>query len=159
VSEKQVIRIIHILTGLLVFMIAVVVICCLVYFGMIEWKGTRPNDQAQEQSTDAATDHDSTEEQIEEISSKGKLISVYNSTKISGLAGRWSDKLRNDGYRIQVINNYDELLEEGLIIVKEKGMGLDLQKKYFPNAAVKVGKPDDEVDIQIILGKSEDDKK
>jgi len=51
------------------------------------------------------------------------------------------------------------LLEEGLIIVKEKGMGLDLQKKYFPNAAVKVGKPDDEVDIQIILGKSEDDKK
>ena len=99
-----------------------------------------------------------TEEEVKEISSKGKMIGVYNGANINGLAGRWSKKLMEEGYRIEIIENYDDTLETGKLIVKEKGMGLDLQREYFPDAKIVVGTPDEDLDIQIILGKSEDDE-
>ena len=152
-SEAKIIRMIHILTGILVFVVGVVAVFGLAYFGVSKWHEAQQNAQAKEQNL-----QDETEEQIEEISSEGKLISVYNGANINGLAGRWSEKLMEDGYRIEVIDNYSEILENGIILVKEEGMGLDLQREYFPDAVVEVGTPDDDMDIQIILGKSEDDR-
>ncbi len=155
-SEKQVIRIIHILTGLLFFMIAVAVIFGAAYFGVSKLQAGKDKDQAQQE--DERKEETTTEEEVEEISSKGKMIGVYNGANINGLAGRWSKKLMEEGYRIEIIENYDDTLETGKLIVKEKGMGLDLQREYFPDAQIEVGTPDEDLDIQIILGKSEDDE-
>lgn len=159
--ETKLIRIIHILMGILIFMIAMVVVFSLSYFGASRWQGDSgekkvSQGQSEEKSTDKTDREEDTEP--EEISSKGKKISIYNGTKINGLAGRWKKKLTTDGYTIEKVANYTESMEKGIILVKEEGMGLDLVREYFPKASVEVGTPEDGVDIQIILGESEDDR-
>lgn len=91
------------------------------------------------------------------ISSMDKTISIYNGAYINGLAGKWNRRLQAAGYDIEKVDNYKEAtLDYGKIIVKEEGWGKDLQKEYFPNATIEVGTPEAGMDIQIILGKSED---
>lgn len=162
-SETKIIRIIHILMAILLFMIGAVAVFCLAYFGVSKMHASNDNQQTinKENDQDGQTDEEETDnskDQTEEISSEGKSISIYNGSKINGLAGRWKEKLTEDGYRIERVDNYSETLDNGIILVKEEGMGLDLQREYFPDAEIQVGTPEDDVDIQIILGKSEDDR-
>lgn len=118
-------------------------------------------------ATEKATEEDSSTEDTQattqttedtKISSKNLSISVYNGAYVNGLAGRWNEKLQADGYYVSHVNNYeDAVLQHGRIIVRKAGMGEDLKELYFPNCTIEVGTPDDDdVDIQIILGKSED---
>lgn len=157
-SETKIIRIIHILMGILLFVISVVAVFCLAYFGVSKMHASNKDQQTITQENDQDDQEtDSSEDQPEEISSVGKSISIYNGSRINGLAGRWKEKLTEDGYYIERVDNYSETLDNGIILVKEEGMGLDLQREYFPDAEIQVGTPEDDVDIQIILGKSEDD--
>ena len=109
-------------------------------------------------SSEGKTEQENEEgQQTEPISSKDKSIIIYNGAKISGIAGKWREKLESDGYLIQNVGNYEEgTLDNGKIIVKEQGMGQDLKETYFPNAEISVGTPAEGADIQIILGRSED---
>ena len=112
--------------------------------------------KASETTTEAATAAESTTEE-DLISSMDKTISLYNGAYINGLAGKWNRRLQAAGYDIEKVDNYEEeTLDNGKIIVKEEGWGKDLQKEYFPNATIEVGTPEEGMDIQIILGKSED---
>ena len=117
---------------------------------------------AEETTTEAEEETDTAEEATTEaeedvVSSMGKSISVYNGAYINGLAGKWSNRLEAAGYTIERVDNYtEETLDNGKIIVKEEGWGVDLQQEYFPNAVIEVGTPEYGMDIQIILGRSED---
>lgn len=119
-------------------------------------------EKTEETTTAAETDSDDTtiEETTEEqavISSKDKIITIYNGAYINGLAGKWKTRLSDEGYQIEGIYNYSGgTRDNGKIIVKEEGMGEDLKNEFFPNAVIEVGIPDDGADIQIILGRSED---
>lgn len=112
----------------------------------------------EEETATATSDEegDTTEEADSLISSMDKAIGIYNGAYINGLASRWNRRLQAAGYDVETVDNYDEVLENGKIIVKEEGWGKDLQQEYFPDATLEVGTPDDGMDIQIILGKSED---
>lgn len=118
-------------------------------------KETGSADAVTEEGTSAATSEETGTET--EISSKDKTITIYNGAYINGLAGKWRQRLSSDGYQIEAIFNYTGgTRDNGKIIVREEGLGKDLQSKYFPNAEIELGTPDDGADIQIILGRSED---
>lgn len=115
--------------------------------------------EAQGTTAEAGTTTEATTEEEPDtvISSMDKTISIYNGAYINGLAGKWNRRLQAAGYDIEKVDNYEEAtLDNGKIIVKEEGWGEDLQKEYFPNATIEVGTPEAGMDIQIILGKSED---
>lgn len=64
-------------------------------------------------------------------SSKNITIEIQNSTRISGLAGRWKDKLASDGYSVgSVRTNRQGVLTHTKIIVESKDLGQDL-KSYL----------------------------
>lgn len=89
-------------------------------------------------------------------SSKNITIEIQNSTRISGLAGRWKDKLASDGYSIgSVRTNRQGVLTHTKIIVESKDLGQDL-KSYFKNPEYEVGSVDSGARICIIVG-SEDE--
>lgn len=120
---------------------------------------TSETQKATDQTTESedATAESEEPTTVEEISSIGKSITIYNGAYINGLAKEWKEKLTEAGYQIDGIYNYEgETLENGRIIVREEGMGEDLVRQYFPDAEIEVGTPDDGADIQIILGRSED---
>ncbi len=90
------------------------------------------------------------------MSSKGISIEIQNSTRISGLAGSWKDKLSGDGFTVGSIKtNRQGTLTDTKIIVAKKGMGEDL-KKYFKNPTIEVGSVDSGAQICIILGTNDD---
>ena len=75
-------------------------------------------------------------------SSKNITIEIQNSTRISGLAGRWKDKLASDGYSVgSVRTNRQGVLTHTKIIVESKDLGQDL-KSYFKNPEYEVGSVD-----------------
>lgn len=85
-------------------------------------------------------------------SSKNITIEIQNSTGISGLAGRWKDKLSSDGYSVgSVRTNRDGALTHTKIIVESKDLGQDL-KSYFKNPVYEVGSVDSGARICIIVG-------
>ncbi len=89
------------------------------------------------------------------ISSKDKVISIYNGANVSGLAKNFRDKLTSEGFTISSINNYDGgTLTNTKIVIKENGFGLDLLS-YFSNAEIEVGEVPEGVDIMIILGSND----
>lgn len=91
-------------------------------------------------------------ETTEKNSSKDISIEIQNSTKISGLAGQWRDKLASDGYTVGSIKtNRQGTLTHTKIIIAEKGMGQDL-KSYFKNPVYEVGTVDSGAQICIIIG-------
>lgn len=85
-------------------------------------------------------------------SSKDITIEVQNSTKISGLAGRWKDKLTSDGFSVgSVKTNRQGVLTHTKIIVESKDLGQDL-KSYFKNPEYEVGSVSSGARICIIVG-------
>ncbi len=95
---------------------------------------------------------ESSEKKDDESSSKSITIEIQNSTKISGLAGRWKDKLSEEGYTIGSVktNRQGELTHTKIIIAKE-GMAQDL-KSYFKNPEYEVGTVSSGAKICIIVG-------
>lgn len=85
-------------------------------------------------------------------SSKNISIEIQNSTSISGLAGRWKDKLSSDGYTVGSVKTYREgSLTHTKIIVEDKSLGQDL-KSYFKNPEYTVGTVSSGARICIIVG-------
>lgn len=85
-------------------------------------------------------------------SSKNISIEIQNSTAISGLAGRWKDKLTTDGYTVGSVKTYREgSLTHTKIIVESKSLGQDL-KSYFKNPEYEVGTVSSGARICIIVG-------
>ena len=85
-------------------------------------------------------------------SSKNISIEIQNSTSISGLAGRWKDKLTTDGYLVGSVKTYREgVLTHTKIIVQNKSLGKDL-KSYFKNPEYEVGTVNSGAKICIIVG-------
>lgn len=86
------------------------------------------------------------------ISSKGLNIQILNSSKISGLASAYKEKLSLEGFTVTKVGNYEgDSLTNTHIIIKEKGRGNDLLE-FFHEAIIEIGEVPDGVDIQIILG-------
>ena len=102
----------------------------------------------------------SEEEEIEQKtvkSSKEYAIEVLNGGSVGGLATRTQKKLKEEGYTVTSVGNYDKERQEATrIIVKEKGIGEDL-KKYFKKGEVEVNpqRLPEGVEIQIVLGLEE----
>jgi len=95
----------------------------------------------------------------QEVASKDKNIEVSNGGSTQGLAGKFGQLLKQNGYQITGVSTYTGDDKEGYtrILVKNKGEGDDL-KQYFSDGRVVV---DDsllsaDVDIKIILGTDEE---
>lgn len=116
---------------------------------------------------DATTEDVTTEDvttEVPDIPSTDKNIMILNSTKVSGLAKSWANKLSNAGFSKVGIGDYGQSSEtQTQIYVSEEGMGKDLAK-YFSDAVVSVDSLDagnytvrggasmDHVDIFIVIG-------
>jgi len=90
------------------------------------------------------------------IDSKSLLIEVANGGEVAGLAGRFTEKLAGEGFRLTDPTTYHgEQVDYTRIQVKTEGAGEDLVK-YFAKAKVETA-PDDmgSADIRIILGTNE----
>ncbi len=90
------------------------------------------------------------------VDSKGLLIEVSNGGNVTGLAGRFTEKLANEGFRLAEATTYTgEQVDYTRIQVKTAGAGEDLVK-YFDNARVETAPSDvGSADIRIILGTNE----
>lgn len=92
-----------------------------------------------------------------------KNILVLNSTDVTGLAGRWCEKLNEYGYTYTTASDFATLQDSTRVIAKEEGVGQDLVQ-YFNGASYEVGSvtegasvSTDEYDVVIIIGTSDDD--
>ena len=90
------------------------------------------------------------------IDSKSLLIEVANGGEVAGLAGRFTEKLAGEGFRLTDPTTYHgEQVDYTRIQVKTDGAGKDLVK-YFDNARVESAPGDmGSADIRIILGTNE----
>jgi hypothetical protein len=117
----------------------------------------------EEVTTEEVTTEEPTTEVLD-IPSTDKKIIVLNSTSVSGLAKRWSNKLVGAGFGSVVTGNYTAGAEtQTKIYVAEEGMGNDLLG-YFSDAEIVVGTPEsgsfsassgmsaDGVEIYIVVG-------
>lgn len=99
----------------------------------------------------------------EALASYDKNILVLNSTNTTGLAGRWCDRLREQGYANVEAADYSDTQTSTRIIAVEDGVGRDLVQ-YFNGAAYEVGIVTQGTnadvsgkDIVIIIGTNDDD--
>ena len=90
------------------------------------------------------------------IDGKSLLIEVSNGGEVAGLAGRFTEKLANEGFRLAEPTTYHgEQINYTRIQVKTEGAGKDLVK-YFDDARVETAPSDmGSADIRIILGTNE----
>ena len=90
------------------------------------------------------------------IDSKSLLIEVANGGEVAGLAGRFTEKLAGEGFRLAEPTTYHgEQVDYTRIQVKTEGAGEDLVK-YFDDARVESAPSDmGSADIRIILGTNE----
>ncbi len=98
----------------------------------------------------ASTDTNSSED------SKGLTIEVSNGGEVAGLAAKFTERLKNDGYTLTEPTNYaGEQMNYTRIQVKTEGAGQDLIA-YFDDARVQLAPQEvGKVDIRIILGTNE----
>ena len=91
------------------------------------------------------------------IDSKSLLIEVANGGEVAGLAGKFTEKLANEGFRLAEPTTYHgEQVDYTRIQVKADGAGKDLVK-YFDKARVEKAPADmGSADIRIILGTNEE---
>ena len=91
------------------------------------------------------------------IDSKSLLIEVSNGGEIAGLAGKYTEKLANEGFRMAEASTYHgDQVDYTRIQVKADGAGKDLVK-YFDKAKVESAPSDmGSADIRIILGTNEE---
>ncbi len=93
-----------------------------------------------------------TQKKASSVSSKKLKIQILNGSGVKGLAGKWSEKLVDEGYKVGGVSDYkDDNLTHTKIIVKKESVGLDLIK-YFKNAQTEVGNVTDGYDIVIAVG-------
>lgn len=111
-----------------------------------------------------ATEAPEAEEPVQVATSYDKKILVLNSTNITGLAGRWCERLNSYGYANTEASDYAEDQTTTKIIAVEEGVGQDLVQ-YFNGATYEVGVITsgttaslDGVDIVIIIGYSDNDQ-
>ena len=90
------------------------------------------------------------------VDSKSLLIEVANGGEVAGLAGRFTEKLAGEGFRLAEPTTYNgEQMNYTRIQVKTEGAGEDLVK-YFDDAKVESAPSDmGSADIRIILGTNE----
>ena len=101
------------------------------------------------------TAQDMSQFDVSVVSSKDLDIEIYNSTTVEGLAGSWTNKLREEGYRVvHADTDRSGVKDHAIVYVKEAGRGLDL-KSYFPKAEFITDEQLDGVDIRIVLGIAE----
>lgn len=116
---------------------------------------------------DLLTAETTTEEVVTEAAvtdSFDKNILVLNSTDVTGLAGRWCEKLNGYGYANTTASDYSVTLENTKIVAVTDGVGQDLVN-YFSGASYEVGTVDsgvsvstDGYDIVIIIGNADSDQ-
>lgn len=109
-----------------------------------------------------AASEETEEETVTE--SYDKNILVLNSTDVSGLAGRWCERLKGYGYANTESSDYSETLDTTKIVAVTDGDGQDLLQ-YFSGATYEVGTVSsgasvetDGYDIVIILGTADSDE-
>ena len=98
----------------------------------------------------------------ETASSKDLTIAVLNATDVGGLAGKWTDKLKAEGYTDVFPANYYAKSDITVICVESEGQGEDL-KKYFPGSYIQVRRLDsgatdatiEGTEIFIVIGKTD----
>lgn len=83
-----------------------------------------------------------------------KNIIILNSTDTSGVAAKWSDTMKEQGYEVKEIGNYSPTLDKTRIVVKEDGQGEEFLD-YFTDAELHTGKVPEGADAQIIIGSSD----
>jgi uncharacterized membrane protein len=112
--------------------------------------------------TTAATEETAPEAVATE--SYDKNILVLNSTDVTGLAGRWCEKLNGYGYANTTASDYSEAQETTRIIAVTDGVGQDLVS-YFNGASYEVGTvtsgtsvSTDGYDIVVIIGNADNDQ-
>lgn len=90
------------------------------------------------------------------VDTRSLLIEVSNGGNVTGLAGRFTEKLAGDGYRMaEATTFHGEQVDYTRIQVKEEGIGADLVS-YFDDARVEVAPAEvGSADIRIILGTNE----
>ena len=88
--------------------------------------------------------------------SKDLTIEVSNGGTVAGLAARFTELLKNEGYTVTEPTNYTgEKLSYTRILVKNEGVGQDLVS-YFKDARVEVlPNAVGSADIRIVLGTNE----
>ncbi|MSS64787.1 LytR family transcriptional regulator [Lachnospiraceae bacterium WCA-693-APC-MOT-I] len=88
----------------------------------------------------------------DEVNIENLVVEILNTSKITGLAASYKQKLTEAGYQVASIGNYTQgTLTQSKIIVKDQGVGQTLLN-YFPNAQVEVGTLKTGIDVQILLG-------
>ena len=98
------------------------------------------------------TDVQETMTEVLDSDSRGYQIEILNASGISGLAGFYEQKLKEDGYTIAHIGNYTlGTLTESKIFVSDLGLGKDLLN-YIGKANIEITDLPDGIDIQILLG-------
>jgi hypothetical protein len=119
------------------------------------------NDDLLTAETTAATVE---EPEVAAATSYDRNILVLNSTDVSGLAGRWCEKLNGYGYANTTASDYSELQEITKVIAVEDGVGQDLVG-YFNGASYEVGTVSsgtsvstDGYDIVVIIGTADNDQ-
>ena len=106
-------------------------------------------------NNEAYTQSQDTDAEASGISSVGLKISLLNGSKITGLATKYSSIVKQAGFEVTEVGNYtQEVLQTTKIIVREEGMGRDLMP-LFNEASIEVGTLPVGIDIQVILGVSE----
>lgn len=98
-------------------------------------------------TSEEATTEEVTTEQVVDISSKDQSILVLNSTGVAGLAKKWMDKLKAEGFSNVKTGNYSESASaQTKIYVPEDGMGKDLAE-YYTDAVIEVGSLSSGIDV------------
>lgn len=99
-----------------------------------------------EDEGDEASDDDA-----EGVKSELFNIVILNASRTQGVAAKWSEEMSLEGYNVKQIDNYDTLLTDSLIIVREEGQGEEFLK-YFKNASIQVGTVPSGADAELIIG-------
>lgn len=103
-------------------------------------------------------------EQVVSEAAFDKNILVLNSTDVTGLAGRWCQRLNSYGYGNTSASDYATLQETTKIVAVTEGVGKELLQ-YFNGATYEVGTvtsgisvSTEGVDIIIIIGSADNDQ-
>lgn len=125
-------------------------------------KENAKDSKGKDKKTEEVTTEEVTTEEVVEISSKDQNILVLNSTGVAGLAKKWMDKLKGEGFSNVKTGNYSTASgNQTTIYVPEDGMGKDLAE-YFKDAVIEVGSLNSGIDVStdgvtifIVLGKND----
>lgn len=108
-------------------------------------------DSAAKGSEEEEASNDDDDDLSEGVKSELFNIVILNASRTQGVAAKWSEEMSLEGYNVKQIDNYDTLLTDSLIIVREEGQGEEFLK-YFKNASIQVGTVPSGADAELIIG-------